>query len=817
MGCGSITQAAVAFVSAIVVFVALGECHPAVTIDAEWRIANPNHEDAAVRYALSLAAEEIQTDIQEAIGVKLPIVSIGCSSGVPANKTIWLGKSAAENAGLDISGFNAWDNAYAEKGGNLYFYGNDRPGRNGLTSQQFGQTFFPSARAAARFLRDVCGVRFVMPGRVGTEVPKLKKIAVPVGMVSRETPTQSFGSFVAVPSITMHAIANGFFTKGSFHSYGGHTYPVACPGNVYFKVHPEYFAMVNGRRTLGLKPHLTALCISNPDVEELIVDELKRRFDAGADVCQLAQHDGSSVCECEKCKAMYGTGDDWCEKFWLFHRHIAERMIKERPGKIVNILSYGKTHHPPSSFKVFPANVMVELCGYSEEAFKEWKSYTVPHGFTVYIYHWGNYPRVGFTPKRSLYECRESARRFVKNRVHGVYRCGGNFDMPGMEGPQYYMFNRALENPEADIDATLTEFCDAAFGCEAGRPMKNFYIEIDRRLRAFDRMSATFSESPCDIVDKFAMCLPDDPLDLLAFIYTADLLNAAEGSLSLAEKARSISGRQKKRLVRVRMEFEYVKAMGLIAGLYGAYKYNPSKEGFILLANAIKQRREIIDGIFDANDRHKPLTDWPDVPLFGGNSRTIIDTNGRLSARIRSPLDWDVDRMLAEEDYPWMAETCKMWKRHNAEKRLPANMEWKVLDKNIPDVFEMSKDKTRIKFGAVTNNDVTVVARLAPKGGLKPNTCYRISWFARIEDVSVVGTQFGTERGFYALIRCDGDVKKKMRVPSGAAFRGSFDWRHMSGEIKTSTQPWNYVEMRLRLQLANGSVEIEDLTIEELP
>ena len=39
----------------------------------------------------------------------------------------------------------------------------------------------------------------------------------------------------------------------------------------------------------------------------------------------------------------------------------------------------------------------------------------------------------------------------------------------------------------------------------------------------------------------------------------------------------------------------------------------------------------------------------------------------------------------------------------------------------------------------------------------------------------------------------------------------------MSGEIKTSTQPWNYVEMRLRLQLANGSVEIEDLTIEELP
>lgn len=816
MRCGGNAHLAAAFASAIVTFAALGDRRPAVTIGAGWRIADPDHADAAVRYALSLAAEEIQSDVQEAIGVKLPIVQIGSSSASPAGGTIWLGRSAAEKAGLDVSGFDAWDNAYAEKGGNLYFYGNDRPGRNSLTPQQFAYTLFPSARAAARFLRDVCEVRFVMPGRVGTEVPKLKRIAVPAGRISKERPTQSFGSFVGEPSIMMHAIANGFFTKGGYHSYGGHTYPVACPGNVYFKDHPEYFAMVNGKRTLGLTPNLTALCISNPEVEELIVAELKRRFDAGHDVCQLAQHDGSSVCECRKCRAMYGTGEDWSEKFWLFHRHIAERMLRERPGKIVHILSYGKTHHPPSSFRVFPSNVMVELCGYSEESFKEWKPYTVPHGFTVYIYHWGNYPRVGFTPKRSLYECHASASRFVENGVHGVYRCGGNFDMPGMEGAQYYMFNRALENPGADIDATLTEFCDAAFGRKAGRPMKNFYIEIDRRLRAFDRLSATYSESPCDFAGQYEECLPDDPLDMLAFLYTADVLDAMEGSLSLAERLKGMTEKQRKRLARVRMEFEYVKAMGTIAGLYGAYKYNQSREGFIPLANAIKRRKEIIDGIFDANGSHKPLADWPDVPLFGGNSRETLETNGRLTARIRSPLDWDVDRMLAEKDYPWAKETVEKWKRHNLEKGLQINRKWRECGRNVAEIFKTSKEGARLSFGAVTNDDTSASAVLAPTGGLKPNTRYRISWFARIEDVSVVGTRYGTERGFFVRMRFGDVPKKNVREPTGAAFRGSFGWRHMSAEIVTPAKPWGHVEIVFRLQLANGLVEIEDLTIEEM-
>lgn len=783
----------------------------AMSIGAEWCIAKPVHGDAAVQRALEIAAMEVQQDIKESLGITLPVVP----SGEAGSHAIWFGKEPAEKAGLDVSGFTAWDNAYAEKDGNLYFYGNDRPGRKALKPKELHLALFPSARAASRFLRDCCNVRFVMPGRVGTEVPPIGGIEIPDGTLSRERPSQRYGNYQMVnPDTMMHAIANGFFTPGNFFTYGGHTYPNACPPERYFNDHPEYFAMIGGKRMRGSSRLCQALCISNPKVEELIVDEMKRRFDEGFDVCQLAQQDGFAVCGCDKCRALYGTGDDWGEKFWLFHKHIAERMLKERPGKVVHILSYGKTIHPPQSFKVFPANVMVELCSYSEAAFAEWKGYTVPQGFTVYIYHWGDYVRVGFTPKRSLLECRESARRFVKNGVFGIFRCGVKFNMPGIEGPQYYMFNRTLENPDADIDATLAEFCDAAFGKEAGSPMKVFFETVDARLRVFDLAGNSFATTP----GRYEEAMPDDPLEMLSYIYTADVLGTMEGAISLAERSRTATERQRKRLARVRLEFDYAKNIGLIAGLYGAYKYKPSKEYFLPLAKAIKDRNAMLDRLYRPNGWPYPLKDWPDDSQlfgYGGFPRKLIETNGRLTATIHSPLDWDVDRMLADGDYPWSPASVTRWKRYNAEHRLlPANG-WRRYDGRF-ELFEKSENGTRVTMGSCTNGGGKVVAYIAPKGGLRPNTRYRVSWFAKAEGVSVVsGTRWGTERGFYFFINSGGGVKGK-RVPSGTSFRGSFDWRHISEEVVTSEKPSENLEFLVVLLNANGLVEVEDLTIEEI-
>jgi len=194
------------------------------------------------------------------------------------------------------------------------------------------------------------------------------------------------------------------------------------------------------------------------------------------------------------------------------------------------------------------------------------------------------------------------------------------------------------------------------------------------------------------------------------------------------------------------------------------------------------------------------------LTLVGGLYRVVLNLLRRRSANNPTPQN------VADV---YDAETYQTWKRYNAEKGLVLNRKWRVYGKGAAEIFETSKDGARLTFGSVTNDGVRAVALVAPKGGLKPNTRYRVSWFARIEDVSVAGTRYGTERGFYVYMQCGGGAKG-VRVPSGASFRGSFDWRHMSGEIVTPAKPWGHLEVLPRLLVANGLAEIEDLTIEEI-
>ena len=611
----------------------------AVTVGPEWCVAYPESGSKDVNLVLRITAEEVCEDINEATGLKL--------KAVPASKAkppaVYIGAEFAKSAGFDLSDLKWYDNVIAEKGGGIYLFGNDRPGRD---PEKFGRVewfrcVLPSVKAATRFLETAVGVRFLMPGKVGKEVPKVERVTVPDGALLKERQPLIYGNGRANSDRDLfYRIANGIWGMGVFHTYGGHTYPDACPGEKYFKAHPEYFALKNGKRILGKTPGQTALCISNPDVEDLIAAELKRQFDMGADVCQLAQHDGGLVCECEKCRALYGTGDDWGEKLWMFHRKIAERMLKERPGKIVHILSYDRTQHPPKMFKEFPSNVMIELCKYDEDAFREWKDYTVPHGFTVYTYLCGNYVQPGFVARHSFAYLAMLAKRFRDNGVRGVYRCGAEGDLHGTEGPGYYVYNRLLQDGSLNVNELLADYCSAAFGPAAGQ-MRRFYDVQDARLRMFDRIAEGFPSDAAAGLDRYRSAKPKNPLDLHGWMFSPDTTAMMEECLARAERTEGLSAKQKKRLELVRIEFDYAKNLGAISTLYAAYRLRPSKESLAPLLAEIERRNEWLDSLFDGKDVPRQLDGWPEVQLFGrGCKRRFMNVNGRLLAPIGAPLTW---------------------------------------------------------------------------------------------------------------------------------------------------------------------------------
>ena len=142
----------------------------AVTVGPDWCVAYPDGADKDVNRVLRIAAEEIRDDLNASTGLKLRAVAAS-KAKAPA---IWIGAESAKKAGFDLSGLKWYDNVLAEKGGSIYLFGNDRTGRD---PGKFGRVDWfrcvvPSVKAATRFLETYAGVRFLMPGEVGKEVPK---------------------------------------------------------------------------------------------------------------------------------------------------------------------------------------------------------------------------------------------------------------------------------------------------------------------------------------------------------------------------------------------------------------------------------------------------------------------------------------------------------------------------------------------------------------------------------------------------------------------------------------------------------------------
>ena len=608
-----------------------------------WLIVVPDEEPSGVQRAIESAARELAHDIGEATGLKLNVARAKYVK--PGARGIYVGAVFAERAGLmpKEHPLQGLENVVAEKDGNIYLFGKDRPGRNvkGYTSWRF--LVLPSVKAIANFMERHMDVRFLSPGRTGRDVPKRERISVAEGTFERQMPTM-----IAGPSRYQDMLADyawGVFGDGVTHTYGGHTWPSAVPMKKYFKDHPEYFPMVNGER-LPLNG-TNALCLSNPDVERLLAEELIRRIDEGSEVVQLGQNDGFCRCFCPACEA-YGDTSDYGEKIWILHRRVAERVYRERPEGTVQIISYGATAQPPKTFTEFPPNVMIEMMNCSESSFRRWKRYGVPRGFTNYIYLWGEYQHPGCTAKSSVPQVARAARRYVANGIRSVFRCGYG-ELFGTEGPQYYVFNRLLQDPSSDERELVEEYVMRAYG-PAAKPMREFHDLLDERLRGYTKMNEGYAAQ--DDGQRGQTAISPHAADVIVYLYPPDVLAKLEKSLAAAERTPGLTDKQRRRLGLVRQEFGYAKNLATVLQLYSAYLLRPSPESFRPLADAIREWNAMIASFYDGKGRMRSPDGWPELTPFNGVSRRTLMENGELQGRLSAPFAWDVDAMLAKGVLP---------------------------------------------------------------------------------------------------------------------------------------------------------------------
>src|SRR5690606_3365135 len=75
-----------------------------------------------------------------------------------------------------------------------------------------------------------------------------------------------------------------------------HTFNELVPPDIYYDEHPEYFAMVEGKRIP------TQLCLTNPDVLQITIQNLRKKIAQRPDdlYWSVSQNDNKSYCKCDK-------------------------------------------------------------------------------------------------------------------------------------------------------------------------------------------------------------------------------------------------------------------------------------------------------------------------------------------------------------------------------------------------------------------------------------------------------------------------------------------------------------------------------------
>jgi len=598
-------------------------------------------------------------------GIQIPVVAEDMDD--PSKGAIYLGDTEfARKNGIDPSQFRGWSYIQRVIGQDLVIAGTNRNTRMGVV------------KGVCAFLREYAGTRFLMPGSTGTEFLSTPVIAVPENLNRSVTPKLKFNFGSVVPGIDFYSIANNQF-QGGFR-LNPHSYGAAAPFKEYYKSHPEFFALIDGRRVV---PHMHELgsghiqyCISNPEFQELVVQYLVREAEKGEEIVSLGQPDSFKPCECDQCRALYGTGDDWTDKLWTFHRNVVETVNQIRPGTDVLLLSYQYTTHPPKSFDKFPENAIILLTHIDPGTFEEWSRIDVPGGYAVYIYNWGNYNFVGYLPKKSPHYLERQTKSLFENNVTGIFKDGVG-SCYGIEGPAYYVFGRMFDDPETlSAEEILEEYYTAAFGDAAG-PMRSFFDMFYRDLELHSEWLGP--RSPAQRFIKLTERKPaevEDPLDwvrrstsifgsrgvqrfiltpeqMLRLVFTPELIVRMEEQLTLAE-ATGGTDKVVRRLGLIRKEFDYLKNIVMVINRYNAYLVQPDRVNLDRLLDGLDEWNGLLDTFYDADGSMKPLAGWPEVKLLRGHDRYSVGlvTLRHWPGKENNPFAWDTREIRENmEDY----------------------------------------------------------------------------------------------------------------------------------------------------------------------
>ncbi len=338
------------------------------------------------------------------------------------------------------------------------------------------------------FTNDVARI----PAARGISIPALDEIARPA-FAYREV----FFTEAQAKEWSARNRLNGHFHKldqavGGKVSYFpfAHSFYQLIPPGQHFSAHPEYFALVAGRR----RGQRAQLCLTNADIAGLATERIQKWLTENPDVAivSISQNDGSGWCECEPCRAVVREEEGAVSGALLrFVNQVARRIALSHPGKIVDTLAYQKSADPPAVVTPLP-NVQIRLCPIDSCQAHPYESCPYNRQFEQRLSAWARIaPRlvlwqysINFShfllPFPNEQELVVDIPRFKRAGVSGMFIEGAVSEGGGGENAELraYLAARLLWNPEIDVNAEIRGFLSAVYGPAA--PLMAQYLALRR-------------------------------------------------------------------------------------------------------------------------------------------------------------------------------------------------------------------------------------------------------------------------------------------------------------------------------------------------
>lgn len=270
-----------------------------------------------------------------------------------------------------------------------------------------------------------------------------------------------------------------------------HSFDDLVPPDRYFKDHPEYFSLANGKRSPA------QLCLSNPQVLEIATAQVERWIAENPEckVFSVAQNDNEEYCTCENCRRVEQEEGSPAGNIILFVNKLAEQIEKKHPDVLIHTFAYQYSRIAPKHARP-RKNVIVRLCniecewgdslnevakrapdGKSAEFLKnirEWSEICDRLYVWDYAVNFSNY----LQPFPNFFSMAENIRYYKKHGVKGVLQ-QGNFSYGGgasLDDLKAYVISHLLWNSDTDVQGLIDEFCQGVFG--GGAPYIKEYIAL---------------------------------------------------------------------------------------------------------------------------------------------------------------------------------------------------------------------------------------------------------------------------------------------------------------------------------------------------